>query len=150
LSEAERVEIADRHHAGETGRAIAAAIGRSPATVSRELRRNSIGAGQYRPFQAHRAAALRRRRPRLTKLAAHPELLAWAKDLLAQRWSPSQICRALRREFPDRPDWHLITGDHLSGAVSTQSLRLRRVGYGPAAIKSRRPMQYGPARDTYL
>ena len=75
LSEAERVEIADRHHAGETARAIAAAMNRSHSTVSRELRRNSRPGGRYQPFESHRAAALRRRRPRPTKIAAHPELL---------------------------------------------------------------------------
>jgi Helix-turn-helix domain len=41
LSEAERIEIADRHHAGESARAIADAISRAPSTVSRELRRNA-------------------------------------------------------------------------------------------------------------
>jgi hypothetical protein len=35
---------------------------------------------------------------RPTKLAAHPHLFAAAKDLLAQRWSPAQISRALSRE----------------------------------------------------
>ena len=64
LSEAERVEIADRRHAGETLQAIADAIGRSISTISRELSRNSSPDGTYRPFEAHRAAALRRRRPR--------------------------------------------------------------------------------------
>ncbi|NMH97544.1 hypothetical protein [Pseudonocardia acidicola] len=34
----------------------------SPPTVSRELRRNTAADGQYRPFEAHRKAALRRRR----------------------------------------------------------------------------------------
>ena len=41
LSEAERVEIADRRRAGETMQTIADAIGRSISTVSRELGRNS-------------------------------------------------------------------------------------------------------------
>jgi len=103
LSEAERVEITDRHHAGETLRAIAAAIGRTPSTVSRKLRRNSGPSGRYHPFDAHRAAALRRRRSWPTKLATHPRLLAMVKDRLAQRWSPAQISRALRREFPGQP-----------------------------------------------
>ncbi len=56
LSETERIEIADRRQAGETIRAIADAIKRSPSTVSRELRRNSTSAGRHHPFEAHRAA----------------------------------------------------------------------------------------------
>ena len=126
LSEVERVEIADRHHAGETVCAIAAAISRSPSTVSRELRRNSRPTGRYQPFEAHRAAALRRRRQRPTKLAAHSELLALVKDLLAQRWSPAQISRALRRKFPDRPHWHLAAETIYQELYRPNSLLLRR------------------------
>ena len=40
LSEDERVAIADLHRRGLGVRAIAAEVGRSPATISRELRRN--------------------------------------------------------------------------------------------------------------
>jgi IS30 family transposase len=136
LSEAERIEIADRRHTGETIRAIAAAIKRSPSTVSRELRRNATTAGQYHPFQAHRAAALRRRRPRQTKLATDPELLAWVKDALTQRWSPSQISRALRREFPDRLDWHLSAETIYLELYRPKSLLLRRPD--PSPLRTRR------------
>jgi transposase, IS30 family len=131
LSEAERIEIADRRHAGETVRAIADAIKRVPSTVSRELRRNCSSTGAYQPYQAHRTAALRRRRPRPTKLAAHPELLAAVKDLLAQRWSPAQISRALRRTFPDRPDWHLAPETIYQELYRPNSMLLRRPAPSP-------------------
>jgi hypothetical protein len=50
LSEDDRVGIADLRSAGFGVRAIAAQLGRSPSTVSRELRRNrDPGSGQYRP-----------------------------------------------------------------------------------------------------
>jgi IS30 family transposase len=45
LSQRERIEIADLHPAGQSVRAIAAAVGRSPSTVSRQLRRNGRRAG---------------------------------------------------------------------------------------------------------
>jgi len=131
LSEAERIEIADRHHAGEALRAIAAAIGRSPSTVSRELRRNAGRTGRYHPYEAHRAAALRRQRRRPTKLAAHPELLEKVKELLAQRWSPSQISRALRREIPDRPVWHLAPETIYQELYRPNSMLLRRPAPSP-------------------
>lgn len=131
LAEAERIEIADRRHTGETVRAIAAAIGRSPSTVSRELRRNGTRAGGYHPFEAHRVAALRRQRRRPTKLAAHPELLARVKELLAQRWSPSQISRALHREFPDRHAWHLAAETIYRELYRPNSLLLRRPAPSP-------------------
>jgi transposase len=57
LSEDERVRIADLRQAGLGVRAIAGQLGRSPSTVSRELRRNCDASGQYRPFTAQRLAA---------------------------------------------------------------------------------------------
>jgi IS30 family transposase len=126
LSEAERVEIADRRRAGETMQTIADAIGRSISTVSRELGRNSGPDGTYRPFEAHRAAALRRQRPRPTKLATDPELCAVVKDRLAQRWSPAQISRFLRREFPDRPGWHLVAETIYQELYRPTTLLVRR------------------------
>ena len=56
LSEQERVRIADLRQAGHGVRAITEQTGRSPSTISRELRRNrEPGSGQYRPFTAHKA-----------------------------------------------------------------------------------------------
>src|SRR5579859_4164105 len=64
LSEDERVRIADLQRAGLGVRVIAAELERSPATVSRELRRNrDPGSGQYRPFAAQRLAGGRRAGP---------------------------------------------------------------------------------------
>jgi IS30 family transposase len=146
LSEAERIEIADRHHTGETVRIIAAAIGRSPSTVSRELRRNAGRAGRYHPFVAHRAAAVRRQRRRPTKLAAYPQLLARVKELLAQRWSPSQISRALHREFPDRPAWHLAAETIYQELYRPNSLLLRRPA--PSPLRTRRDHRRAHVRFT--
>ena len=131
LSEAERIEIADRRRTGETVRAIADAINRAPSTVSRELRRNCSSTGAYQPYQAHRTAALRRQRPRPTKLAAQPELLAVVKDLLAQHWSPAQISRSLRRTFADRPDWHLAPETIYQELYRPNSMLLRRPAPSP-------------------
>src|SRR5664279_3479593 len=73
LSEDERVTIADLRRRGSTVRAIATELGRSPATVSRELRRNlDPGSAQYRPFTAQRLAAGRRARPGRGKLVRDP------------------------------------------------------------------------------
>lgn len=41
LSQDERIEIADLHHAGHSIRDIANRVGRAPSTISRELRRNA-------------------------------------------------------------------------------------------------------------
>lgn len=124
LSEDERVQIADLRRDGATVRAIAAELGRSPSTISRELRRNAGPSGRYGPFDAHRAAAVRRRRPRLTKLAASPELVEFVRERLRKRWSPAQISRALRSDHPDRADMRLSV-ETIYQAVYAHSSRLR-------------------------
>ena len=48
LTLAQREEIALGRARGDSIRAIAAILGRSPSTVSRELRRNADGLGRYR------------------------------------------------------------------------------------------------------
>jgi hypothetical protein len=73
-SEEERVKLADLHKAGYTVRAIATKLGRSPSTISRELRRNSGTTGVYRPFYAHKLARVRRSRVRPGKVAANQAL----------------------------------------------------------------------------
>jgi IS30 family transposase len=108
LSEDERVRIADLRHARYTVRAIAEELGRSPSTISRELRRNRNARAQYRPFNAHRLACERRARPRAGKLARDAELRAFVQGRLLKRWSPEQIAHALREEFPDCPEWHVV------------------------------------------
>lgn len=109
LSEDERVAIADRHRAHHSVRAIAAELGRSPSTISRELRRNrDVASGHYRPFTAHKLAVARRARPKVRKLASDEVLRFFVQDRLERRWSPEQICQALRIEFRDTPSRHLV------------------------------------------
>ncbi|WP_200302912.1 IS30 family transposase [Streptomyces adelaidensis] len=113
LREDERIHIADRLREKATVRAIAAELGRSPSTVSREIRRNGMalrGDGSrwvYRPHAAQRRAEQRRPRPKPGKIGQNPELREFIQDHLTLRWSPEQICHALRRRFPDRPEMHV-------------------------------------------
>jgi transposase, IS30 family len=109
LSLEERVRIADLRRAGYTLRAIGEELGRPASTISRELRRNrDPDRGQYRPFTAQRLAEQRRPRPGRGKLINDAVLREFVAERLTQRWSPEQICHALREEFPDRPDLHLV------------------------------------------
>jgi IS30 family transposase len=59
----EREEIALGRARGDSVRKVAEVIGRSPSTVSRELRRNSDGLGRYRATSAHALAYDRNRSP---------------------------------------------------------------------------------------
>jgi IS30 family transposase len=84
-------------------RQIADRLGRAPSTISRELRRNAVGSRGYRPFEAHRRATARRARRHRRRIEINVQLRQLIGELLAQRWSPQQISRYLRRRFPDEP-----------------------------------------------
>jgi transposase, IS30 family len=103
LSQDERIRIADLRGAGLGVRQIAKQLGRSPSTVSRELRRNTSDGGGYRPFEAHRRATIRRGRRHRRRVETNRELRELVGELLLQRWSPQQVSRLLRRRFPDEP-----------------------------------------------
>ena len=98
LSIADREEISRGLAAGDSLRAIAARIGRAPSTVCREVAANG-GAARYRAVRAHHGAHARARRPKPPKLAAGP-LLGRVEAWLEEWWSPGQIARRLRLEFP--------------------------------------------------
>ncbi|WP_405186010.1 IS30 family transposase [Streptomyces anulatus] len=108
LGEADRIHIADRLREKAGVRAIAAELGRSPSTISREIRRNRHPvSGQYRPHAAQARADARRPRPKPGKIGQSPALRDFIQRHLDLRWSPEQICQALRSQFPDRPEMHV-------------------------------------------
>jgi len=104
LSLAEREEIAILNGQQVAARQIARQLRRSPATISRELRRNATHGdpARYRATVAQAEADKRTRRPKTAKLAAYPPLHDYVADKLggAEHWSPEQICRRMRVEFP--------------------------------------------------
>jgi len=115
---------------------IARRLGRSPSTISRELRRNAATRGgtlTYRATVAQWKAERAAKRPKTSKLAENERLRAYVQDRLANAvtdekgrpipgpnvpwkgrrhgrradrrwgtcWSPEQISRRLRLDFPD-------------------------------------------------
>ena len=108
LSFEERVVIADARLAGVSMRKIAARLGRSPSTVSREIARNAHPTGGgYRPYAADIRARERRARPRGGKIAAGPRLRAAVQAMLDEKLSPEQIAARLRREHPEEPEYRV-------------------------------------------
>lgn len=77
LSEDERIRLADLRREKRTIREIAQLLGRSPSTISRELRRGSDASGRYRPFEAQRRALARRRLHRPSRLSQDEQLRDW-------------------------------------------------------------------------
>jgi IS30 family transposase len=85
LSFVEREKIALLRASGRGVGEIAAHLGRSPSTISRELRRNAStrsGGFEYRATTAQWHADQRARRPKVSKLAANPELRKYVQDRL--------------------------------------------------------------------
>ena len=87
LSFGEREEIAIWHAQRLGVREIARRLGRDPATISRELRRNastrSASALEYRATTAQWHAERRASRPKVSKLAAKDNLREYVQDRLA-------------------------------------------------------------------
>ena len=100
LSSAEREEISRGIAGGESMRCIAHRLGRSPSTVSREVKTNG-GRRRYRATRAHRASRRRAKRPKAMKLEECPRLGDAVETKLSLWWSPGQISRWLVRAYPD-------------------------------------------------
>ena len=99
LSLTEREEISRGLAAGESMRGIAMRLGRAPSTVSREVASNG-GRLEYRGAVAHRASRHRARRPKPAKLATNSRLRDVVEAKLELWWSPLQISRWLREQYP--------------------------------------------------
>jgi IS30 family transposase len=104
LDREERYELARLREAGLSLRQIAARLGRSPSTVSRELARNADPrTGGYLPERAHRLAWERQRRPKDSLLSGRPALCRQVQQMLDRRYSPEQAAGRLKVLFPDDP-----------------------------------------------
>jgi len=82
----EREEIALACARGTGVRVIARTLGRSPSTISREIRRNSAtrnGDFSYRAIAAQWHADRAAKRPKISKLAVNPVLRGYVQDRLA-------------------------------------------------------------------
>ena len=120
LTLTEREEIAMGRARGDSVRKVAEVIGRSPSTVSRELRRNSDGLGRYRATSAHALAYDRASRPKPAKLLTNLVLRGKVEADLAKKYSPEQIAGRLKVEFPDQPEMQVST-ETLYQSVYVQS-----------------------------
>ncbi|OEU86290.1 IS30 family transposase, partial [Streptomyces abyssalis] len=144
LQEKDRIHIADRLRENASIRQIATELDRSPSTISREVRRNGMplrgdaSCWVYRPHAAHRRAEQRRPRPKPGKIGQNSQLRDFIQDHLTLRWSPEQICHALRARFPDRPEMH-VTHETIYQALYVQ-------GRGELRRELTRALRTGRAR----
>ncbi|MEU2876265.1 helix-turn-helix domain-containing protein [Streptomyces sp. NPDC007070] len=131
LSEEESIRIADLRRGKRSVRSIAAELGRSPSTISREIRRNCnpnlrpSHTGYYRPFAAQKRAEERRARPKSRRINQLPELREFVQARLDERWSPEQTAEVLRRDFPGDPQMH-VTHETICRALYAQADNILR------------------------
>lgn len=141
----EREEISRGLAAGQSIRDIAAGLGRSPSTISREIARNG-GAKRYRASDADEAAWKRALRPKPCRLALLPGLRQVVAARLAEQWSPDQIAGWLVEEFPDDPSMR-VSHETIYRSLFVQArgvLERELVGY----LRSRRMMRRARAATT--
>jgi transposase, IS30 family len=162
LSLDERCAIARRREAGESIRKIAAALDRSPSSISRELKRNAgkgPRAGPYRPAHADDLAWARRWSG--GKLERDEALQQLVLERLALGWSPEQVSGRLaleagRRVVSYETIYRFIyaqirrTNDHawrryLPRAKFRRGWRRRRGASPVLHIKQRTPLEQRPA-----
>ena len=100
ITEREEIAVWNGH---VSVREIGRRLGRSPSTISRELKRNAASDSKYRARLAQAHAERRLRRPKVSKLARREALREYVQNKLGgpQRWSPEQIARRVRMDFPD-------------------------------------------------
>jgi IS30 family transposase len=140
LSLREREDISRGLAAGESRRAIARRLCRSPSTIVREVARNG-DVRRYRACAADRAALRRARRPKRSKLASCVRLRAVVEAKLELRWSPQQISGWLEAEFPDDPEMR-VSHETIYLSLFVQSrgaLRKELTRYLRSAHTTRRP-----------
>jgi transposase, IS30 family len=92
----DRCSIARLHEGGQSIRQIAAALDRSPSTVSRELKRNRGAKVGYKPAYAQEQT--RARRWTGSRLERDDKLRRLVLGCLESGWSPEQVAGRLRQQ----------------------------------------------------
>lgn len=120
----------------ETIRHIAEALGRSPGTVSRELKRNitrySYGM-RYRPVNAQKKYQVRKHEPRDGKYLDEM-LREYVQEKLLLTWSPEQVSGRIRLDYPE--DLHMRVSHttvyrwlHKGQLAQSAAIHLRHEGH---------------------
>lgn len=148
----ERVEIQQRIQSGDSLRAIARSLGRSPSTISRE--RGRLAAVEYGAQAAHDRAQVCRRKPRVLRKLADPARFAGVQRLLRLGWSPQQIAGILRQANPEQSEHHvshetIYTAVYVlpRGALRTQLIACLRQGRSTRKPRSRGTDRRGRIAD---
>lgn len=131
FSKTERMELSILLTKGYSVRAVAAALKKSPSSVSREIGRNKVK-GVYDPNKAEVKAYQRRWRSKTQgmKIARSPELEVYVREHIQPpyRWSPERIAGRMKRDagFSVRTDTIYKYLYSSYGAGLTRHLRYKK------------------------
>src|ERR671916_3204739 len=101
ITASERAQIAWWLACGITIREMARRLGRSPSSISEELKRNKVD-GVYGSIKAHQAAEARKRHSHQKYLLRHCQTLRdFVLEKLKLGWSPQQISGRLKKEITE-------------------------------------------------
>ena len=163
-----RMNLEDRENisrglaCGDSFRAIARRIKRSPSTVAREVNANG-GRNAYRAAIGEAAVRRRAKRPKKRRLECDRRLRRAVDAGLAEFWSPTQISNTLKLDHPDDTSmWvspETIYVAVYQGVIETKPQvclrtkrrrrvprhRRQRTGPGRGIIKNRRLIKDRPA-----
>lgn len=117
----ERYELYRLTETGIAQKEIAKFMKRSESAISRELRRNCLPRGGYRPASADRIALSRRRR--LSRIECLIPLGEHIRDRLAMGWSPEQIVGRLRREEAE----HIVSVETIYRFIYRPKIRTEKL-----------------------
>ena len=98
----ERIKLGELKKKGKSIREIARELGRSPSSVSRELRRNQNKNGSYHYWRATILYILRRRKCHpASRLEEGTEIRRYVEDGLSRCWPPEAIAACWNAEHPE-------------------------------------------------
>ena len=149
----ERETISRRLAVGDSFRAIGKLLGRDHSVVSREVERNG-GRSAYRAIPAQRRADEQRARPKPRLLEENTALHDAVNAGLKQKWSPQQISKRLREDYPD-DDTMRVSAETIyeclylqaRGELRTQLTIALRQGRTCRVSRSRSAVTRGKIRD---
>jgi IS30 family transposase len=145
LSAEERDRIAGLKADGLSLGAISRALGRAPSTISREIGRNGLESGAYRPHVADGAYMLRRQRKATIETDA--KLAAYVTDRLTEGWTPEQIAGRLRLGI--ERDLRAVCAETIYGWIYRAGQKAERLWRFLTRHHARRRKRHGRAsRDT--
>ena len=104
----ERILLQNFLKSGKSIREIAGILGRSPSSVSREIRRNHSRTC-YAPYKANRMAKARKQIASIRTLLPDTLEFEYVREKLQKFWSPETICGRWGLDHPGRKSIHYST-----------------------------------------